>query len=89
MVEGHHVRSCPLKKKHLSEKQQGKQPQVQGQAQTQPQVEYRPLPKKNQDKAPQVKKSMKKEKVALAATYVVRRDTLPLHVQMVPYLTLS
>ncbi|KAK1594095.1 hypothetical protein QYE76_016715, partial [Lolium multiflorum] len=30
-VEGHHVRSCPLKKKkHLSEKQQGKQPQGQG-----------------------------------------------------------
>ncbi|KAK1620304.1 hypothetical protein QYE76_025821 [Lolium multiflorum] len=33
-VEGHHVRSCPLnKKKHLSEKQQGKQPQGQGQGQ--------------------------------------------------------
>ncbi|KAK1668405.1 hypothetical protein QYE76_056564 [Lolium multiflorum] len=32
-VEGHHVRSCPLKKKkHLSEKQQGKRPQGQGQA---------------------------------------------------------
>ncbi|KAK1598496.1 hypothetical protein QYE76_048264 [Lolium multiflorum] len=33
-VEGHHVRSCPLKKrKHLSEKQQGKRPQGQAQAQ--------------------------------------------------------
>ena len=32
-VEGHHVRSCPLKKKHLSEKQQGKRSQGQGQAQ--------------------------------------------------------
>ena len=29
---------------------------------TQPQVEDRPLPKKNQDNAPQVKKSMKKRK---------------------------
>ena len=49
-----------MKKKELSEKQQGKRPQ--GQAQAQPQVEDRPLPKKNQDKAPQVKKSMKKRK---------------------------
>jgi hypothetical protein len=36
-VKGNHVRDCPLKKKHLSEKQQGKQPQ----AQVQPQVEER------------------------------------------------
>jgi hypothetical protein len=43
-IEGHHVRSCPLKKKHLSEKQQGKWPQ--GQAQARPQVEDMPLPKK-------------------------------------------
>jgi hypothetical protein len=35
-IEGHHVRSCPLKKKHLIEKQQGKQPQ--GQAQARPQI---------------------------------------------------
>jgi hypothetical protein len=61
-VEGHHVRSCPLKKKHLSEKQQGKRPQDQGQAQAQPQFKDGPLPKKNQDKAPQVKKSIKKRK---------------------------
>ena len=27
-VEGHHVRSCPLKKKPLSEKQEGKRPQA-------------------------------------------------------------
>jgi hypothetical protein len=59
-VEGHHVRSCPLKKKQLSEKQQRKRPQ--GKAQAQPQVEDRPLPKKNEVKAPQVKKSMKKRK---------------------------
>jgi hypothetical protein len=32
-IEGHHVRSCPLKKKALVEKQQGKWPQVQGHAQ--------------------------------------------------------
>jgi hypothetical protein len=59
-IEGHHVRSCPLKKKHLSEKQQGKRPQ--GQAQERPQVEDRPLPKKKQDGASQIKKSMKKRK---------------------------
>jgi hypothetical protein len=29
-IEGHHVRSFPLKKKALSEKQQEMQPQVQG-----------------------------------------------------------
>ncbi|KAK1680791.1 hypothetical protein QYE76_041639 [Lolium multiflorum] len=63
-VEGHHVRSCPLKKKkkHLSEKQQGKRPQGQGQAHARPQVEDRPLPKKNQDVVPQDKKSIKKRK---------------------------
>ena len=56
-VEGHHVRSCPLKKKALSEKQQGKKPQVQTQA---PQVEERSLPKKNQATPPQVKTPTKK-----------------------------
>ncbi|KAK1681112.1 hypothetical protein QYE76_041960 [Lolium multiflorum] len=62
-VEGHHVRSCPLKKKkHLSEKQQGKRPQGQGQAHARPQVEDRPLPKKNQDVVLQEKKSIKKRK---------------------------
>ncbi|KAK1632395.1 hypothetical protein QYE76_006710 [Lolium multiflorum] len=60
-IEGHNVRSCPLKKKPLSEKQVGKQPQVQGNAQ--PRVEKNPLPKKNQDNAPiVVKESEKKEK---------------------------
>src|SRR5664279_5796081 len=44
-VEGHHVRSCPLKKKPLSEKQQGKRPQVQSQAQLQ--VEERPPPQED------------------------------------------
>ena len=34
-IEGHHVRSCPLKKKPLSGKQKGKLPQVQTQAQLQ------------------------------------------------------
>ncbi|KAK1679018.1 hypothetical protein QYE76_039866 [Lolium multiflorum] len=63
-VEGHHVRSCPLKKKkkHLSEKQQGKRSQGKGQAHARPQVEDRPLPKKNQDIVPQEKKSIKKRK---------------------------
>ena len=31
-IEGHHVRSCPLKKKPLNEKQKGKRPQVQANA---------------------------------------------------------
>jgi hypothetical protein len=57
-IEGHHVRSCPLKKKPLSEKQKGKRPQVQA---AQPQVEERPLPKNNQAKAPIVEKSSKKK----------------------------
>jgi hypothetical protein len=44
-IEGHHVRSCPLKKNALTEKQQGEQPQVQ--AHVQPRVEEISLPKKN------------------------------------------
>ena len=77
-VEGHHVRSCPLKKKNLSEKQQGKRPQVQGQSQAHLQVEDKTLPKKNQGNVPQVKKSINKKKGTLA-TYAVRRGTLLLH----------
>ena len=57
-VEGHHVRSCPLKKKPLSEKQQGKRAQVQTQV---PQDEERPLPKKNQATSPRVEISTKKK----------------------------
>src|SRR5664279_2265113 len=57
-VEGNHVRSCPLKKKPLSEKQQGKRPQVQSQAQLQ--VEERPLPKNNQAIVPQVQPQVAK-----------------------------
>jgi hypothetical protein len=58
-IEGHHVRSCPLKKKPHSDKQQGKRPQVQSHAQ--PQVEERPLPKKTQVIASQVEKSSEKK----------------------------
>ncbi|KAK1629893.1 hypothetical protein QYE76_004208 [Lolium multiflorum] len=55
-IEGHHVRSCPLKKK-----QKGKRPQAQ--THIQPQVEEIPLPKKKQANAPIVEKpSEKKEK---------------------------
>jgi hypothetical protein len=57
-IEGHHVQSCPLKKKQVSEKQQGKRPQ----GKAQPQVENRTLPKKNQDKAPPINESVKKRK---------------------------
>ncbi|KAK1694013.1 hypothetical protein QYE76_010710 [Lolium multiflorum] len=55
-IEGHHVRSCPLKKK-----QNGKRPQAQ--THIQPQVVEMPLPKKKQANAPIVEKpSEKKEK---------------------------
>src|ERR1041385_5107749 len=56
-VEGHHVRSCPLKKKPMSDKQLGKRPQVQQQG------EVKPLPKKTQVNDLHVEKStMKKGK---------------------------
>ena len=58
-IEGHHVRSCPLKNKAISEKQQGKRPQVQSHAQ--PQVEERTLPKKTQVNASLVEKSSEKK----------------------------
>ncbi|KAK1618199.1 hypothetical protein QYE76_023716 [Lolium multiflorum] len=53
-IEGHHVRSCPLKKK-----QKGKRPQAQ--THIQPQVEEMPLPKKKQANAPIVEKSSEKK----------------------------
>ncbi|KAE8768601.1 hypothetical protein D1007_59908 [Hordeum vulgare] len=49
-VKGHHVRSCPLKTKSQSHKQQGKRPQTQ--SHTQLQVEGRPLPNKTQANTP-------------------------------------
>ncbi|KAE8772918.1 hypothetical protein D1007_54980 [Hordeum vulgare] len=58
-IEGHHVRSCPLKKKPQSHKQQGKRPQVQ--SHTKLQVEERPLPEKTQANIPQVEKSIGKK----------------------------
>ncbi|KAE8815672.1 hypothetical protein D1007_06858 [Hordeum vulgare] len=58
-IEGHHVRSSPLKKKPQSHSQQGKRPQVQ--SHTQLQVEERPLPKKTQDNTPHVEKSIGKK----------------------------
>src|SRR3954462_7758347 len=54
-VEGHHVRSCPLKKKSLSDKQLGKMPHVQAQG------EVKPLPKKTQVNDLLVEKSTKKK----------------------------
>ena len=68
-IEGNHVRSCPLKKKPISDKQQGKRPQVQSHAQ--PQVEERPLPKKTQANASQVEKSSEK-KVKSRRCYLCR-----------------
>ncbi|KAK1630447.1 hypothetical protein QYE76_004762 [Lolium multiflorum] len=66
-IEGHHVRLCPLKKKPLGEKKQGKRPQdgahdlPQGQAHGLPRLEERSLPKKDQAKAPVVEKSSEKK----------------------------
>ena len=51
---GHHVRSCPLKKKASNVKQQGKWPQVQSQGQ--PHVEERPLPMMNKIMLPKLRK---------------------------------
>ena len=53
---GHHVRFCPLKKKGLNEKHQGKRPQHQ------PILEERPLPMMNQENASQVEKVKKKSR---------------------------
>jgi hypothetical protein len=86
-IEGHHVRSCPLKKKALVEKQQGKRPQVQGHAQ--PRVVERSLPKKNQANAPIVEKSSEK-KVKKRTCYIcIKRDTYLLHELWVTHPTLS
>ena len=53
---GHHVRSCPLKKKASSVKHHGKRPQIQSQD------EERQSPMINQDNISQVKKVKKKRK---------------------------
>jgi hypothetical protein len=66
---GHHVRSCPLKKKASSVKQQGKWPQAQSQVQTQ--LEERPLSMMNLVIAPQVEK-VKKKRRGSTCCYVCR-----------------
>ena len=81
-VEGHHVRSCPLKKKPLSEKQLGKRPQVQ------PQGEEKPLPKKLKSMIFMLRNQLRRKERVDVATYVVRRVILLLHALMVPYPTL-
>ena len=68
-VEWHHVRSCSLNKKAISDKQQGKRAQVQSHAQ--PQVEERPLPKKTQANASLVEKSSE-NKVKSRCCYLCR-----------------
>jgi hypothetical protein len=62
-----------LKKKPLSEKQQGKHPQVQGHAQ--PRVDERSLPKKNQANAPLVEKSSE-HKVNKRTCYICHENGL-------------
>jgi hypothetical protein len=87
-IEGHHVRSCHLKIKALSEKQQGKRPQVQGHAH--PCVEGRSLPKKNQANAPLVEKSSEK-KVKKRTCYICHEKghLYLLHALVVTHPTLS
>ena len=63
------MRSCPLKNKAISDKKQGKRPQVQSHAQ--PQVEEMPLPKNTQANASQVEKSSEK-KVKSRRCYICR-----------------
>ena len=58
-----------MKKKPISDKQQGKRPQVH--SHSQPQVEERPLPKKTQANASQVEKSSEK-KVKSRRCYLCR-----------------
>ena len=58
-----------MKKKPISDKQQGKQPQVH--SHSQPQVEEKPLPKKTQSNASQVEKSSEK-KVKSRRCYLCR-----------------
>ena len=62
----HHVRLCPLKKKSLSEKQKGKRPQVQ------PQANDGPLLKKIQVNTPQVEESIKKKGGKIRTCYICR-----------------
>ncbi|KAK1687102.1 hypothetical protein QYE76_047950 [Lolium multiflorum] len=80
-IEGHHVRLCPLKKKPLGEKKQGKRPQdgvhglPQGQAQGLPQREEGPLTEKDQAKAPVAEKSScKMEKTEYMMEMVLKRE---------------
>jgi hypothetical protein len=63
---GHHVRSCPLKKKASSVKRQGKWPQVQSQD------NERPLPMIKQGNAPQVEK-VKKKRRGSTCCYICRK----------------
>ncbi|KAK1660978.1 hypothetical protein QYE76_049137 [Lolium multiflorum] len=79
-IEGHHVRSCPLKKK-----QKGKRPQAQ--THIQPQVEEMPLPKKKQANAPIVEKSSEKEKKRTC--YICREKGHISSLCTIPHPTLS
>ncbi|KAE8799211.1 hypothetical protein D1007_25335 [Hordeum vulgare] len=58
-IEGNHVRSCQLKKKPHSDKQQEKRPQVHSHAQ--PRVEDRPVANNTQVNASHVEKSSEKK----------------------------
>src|SRR4051812_656886 len=64
--EGHHLRSCPFKKKPLSVKQQGKRPQAP------PQVINGPLPKRTTRAIPRVVASPKKKDGKSRTCYICR-----------------
>ena len=82
-VEGHHIRSCPLKKKPLSEEQQGNRSQVQSHAQ--PHVEERLFPRRIKLMLLVLRNQLRRKEEANVATYVVKRATLLLHALTVPY----
>ncbi|KAK1694338.1 hypothetical protein QYE76_011035 [Lolium multiflorum] len=102
-LEGHHVRSCTLKKKPLGEKKQGNRPQdgahglPQGQAHGLPQdeahglprLEERPLPRRIKPRLPLWRNQVRRRRREGHATYAMRRATYPPCALLVTHPTLS
>ena len=85
-VEWHHVRSCPLKKKSLSEKQQGKRPQDQLKLLK---LKKGHFPRSIKLLLPKLRFQLRRVVEADVATYAVRRATLRLPALTLPYPTVS
>jgi hypothetical protein len=71
------VRSCPLKKKDLSEKQQGKRPQ--GQAQANLKLKIWHFPRRFKIKLPKSRNQQRREREGRVAIFAMRRGTLLIH----------